>query len=104
MNIEETKKAIEVMQAFVDGKEIQYLSDGNWFSYSLPATPAWAWSETEYRVKPETITCWITVLNDHVASTVHASEEDAYACLDKHTKPDAHKNGAKWTVRKVVIE
>ena len=97
MNIEETKKAIEVMQAFVDGKEIQYLSDGNWFSYSLPATPAWAWSETEYRVKPETITCWITVLNGHVASTVHDSEEEARRCVNPDEFPG-------WTIRKVVIE
>jgi hypothetical protein len=53
VNIEETKKAIEVMQAFVDGKSIEtrrQIKQGAW----LPASdPSWKWVEWEYRVKPE---------------------------------------------------
>lgn len=51
MNIEETKKAIEVMQAFVDGKEIEYRGNGDcdWTKLSIPA---WDWSKYIYRIKP----------------------------------------------------
>lgn len=55
MNIEETKKAIEVMQAFVDGKAVQvdYNSD---FSRNEDWTgtdwPIWDWMKFKYRIKP----------------------------------------------------
>ena len=105
MNIEKTKKAIDVMQAFVDGKDIQYrpIDASDWRVYRHTNPPArichvtWSWSDYDYRVKPEPITCWITVLNDHLASTVHMDEESARACV----KPDENP---EWTVRKVVIE
>ena len=50
MNIEETKKAIEVMQAFVDGKEIEicYVGDRSWSEIS---SPVWGWVDSKYRVK-----------------------------------------------------
>jgi hypothetical protein len=49
MNIEQTKEAIRVMQAFVDGKEIQIIYAGVW---RLASTPRWGWDDTEYRIKP----------------------------------------------------
>jgi len=42
MNREETKKAIEVMQAFVAGEEIQYWHD-----------PYWDFKLEKYRAKPK---------------------------------------------------
>jgi hypothetical protein len=52
MNIEQTKEAIRIMQAFVDGKEVEVngmLADSVW----LPAgAPCWNWQMTEYRIKP----------------------------------------------------
>lgn len=52
MNIEKTKKAIEVMQAFVDGKSIEYFDDGQWRRTNHPC---WTWEGSlgAYRVKPE---------------------------------------------------
>lgn len=51
MNREETIKAIEVMQAYVDGAEIEAIDryiQGGW----RPAERhAWAWNDIEYRVK-----------------------------------------------------
>ena len=49
MNIEETKEAIRVMQAYVDGKELQSMYAGNWQTVT---NPRWGWSDTEYRIKP----------------------------------------------------
>jgi hypothetical protein len=50
MNIEETKEAIKVMQAFVDGKEVEAMNPaGNW---ETAITPRWGWDDTQYRIKP----------------------------------------------------
>ena len=46
----ETVERIKVMQAFVEGKQIQYKdSDGNWKDVN---DPMWS-SVNEYRIKPE---------------------------------------------------
>lgn len=62
MNRDETIKAIEVMQALVDGKTIEcrngwgYLGYGKWFAIN-PDDPDWRmeWDfiQNEYRIKPE---------------------------------------------------
>jgi hypothetical protein len=49
MNIEQTKEAIRIMQAFVDGKEVQSMYEGKW---SLVHVPRWNWDDTQYRIKP----------------------------------------------------
>ena len=50
MNIEETKEAIRVMQAYVDGKGVEYEHpNGIWM---LTPTPCWNWNSGEYRIKP----------------------------------------------------
>jgi hypothetical protein len=52
MNIEQTKEAIRVMQAFVDGKEVEVmglLAGSVWMSASVPG---WNWTLMEYRIKP----------------------------------------------------
>jgi hypothetical protein len=49
MNIKQTKEAIRIMQAFVDGKELQSMYDGKWASVT---TPRWNWDDTLYRIKP----------------------------------------------------
>jgi hypothetical protein len=53
MNIEETKEAIKVMQAFVDGKEVEALSPGK--KWGRTPGPRWNWDGTEYRIKPTPI-------------------------------------------------
>ena len=91
----QTKYSIEVMQAYVDGKTIQGCNpDVTWGDVEFPT---WDWSTFNYRVKPEPLTCWVTVLNGSLASTVHMSEEDANICVHP-------ERNHEWTVRKVVIE
>ena len=49
MTREQTIEAIRVMQAYVDGKEVEYLRIGIW---NLITTPCWNWNSIEYRIKP----------------------------------------------------
>jgi hypothetical protein len=49
MNKEQTKEAIKVMQAFVDGKEVESMYDGKWASRT---NPSWNWTNCFYRIKP----------------------------------------------------
>ena len=50
MNIEETKEAIHVMKAFVDGKDLEVLGPvGKWEPLYFPR---WGWDDTKYRIKP----------------------------------------------------
>jgi hypothetical protein len=49
MNIEETKEAIRIMQAFVDGKEVEHWYYEMWVKIHVPR---WDWDNTEYRIKP----------------------------------------------------
>jgi hypothetical protein len=50
MNIEETKECIRVMQAFVDGKDLEVLGPvGKWEPVHFPR---WGWDDTQYRIKP----------------------------------------------------
>ena len=50
MTREQTIEAIRVMQAYVDGKQVEYEHpDGIWM---LTTTPCWNWNSGEYRIKP----------------------------------------------------
>lgn len=51
MDKEQTKACIEVMQAYVDGKEIQLRTNqhNEWLTIN---SPSWDWAAWEYRIKP----------------------------------------------------
>ena len=57
MTREETKKCIEVMQAYVDGKTVGYMrNDGNGtLFFSESKSPAWNWFHENYIVKPQSM-------------------------------------------------
>ena len=58
MNREETAKAIEVMQAFVDGAEIEVdHPEMGWIV--LHDEPSWDWLEVNYRIKPKPREFWL---------------------------------------------
>ena len=52
MTREETRKAVKVMKAYANGKEIQYLDndDNEWIDVECPS---FDWNKCVYRVKPE---------------------------------------------------
>jgi len=51
MTREQTIEAIRVMQAYVDGKEVEskHITSHNWV---LDKTPRWNWDNFDYRIKP----------------------------------------------------
>ena len=50
MTREQTIEAIRIMQAYVDGKVVEYEHpDGIWM---LTTTPCWNWNSGDYRIKP----------------------------------------------------
>ena len=50
MTREQTIEAIRIMQAYVDGKEVEYeRPDGIW---TIINNPCWNWNSQEYRIKP----------------------------------------------------
>jgi len=49
MTREQTIEAIGIMQAFVDGKEVESMYNGVW---SIIYVPRWNWDDTQYRIKP----------------------------------------------------
>jgi hypothetical protein len=49
VNIEQTKEAIKVMQAFVDGKELEVREVDEWRRTFIPL---WQWHTNDYRIKP----------------------------------------------------
>ena len=89
MNREETKKAIAVMQAYVDGKQIESAQEGCEWRASYPI---WDWGLNHYRVKPEPIECWVSVLDGETCSTVYMTKGDA-----DEIRP---KMSDGWTTRK----
>lgn len=63
MNIEQTKEAIMVMQAFVDGKPCEWRCRGLTIWKEI-GTPSWDFVKNEYRNKPqEVFPCTIEILS-----------------------------------------
>ncbi len=61
MNREETQEAIKVMQAYVDGAEIQWQGGitKKWRDFEDDDFPKWTWSHEAYRIKPKPREFWI---------------------------------------------
>lgn len=56
-NVEDTKRKIEVMQAYADGKriEMKFPSGSSWEECDAPA---WDWTALDYRIKPKPRVLW----------------------------------------------
>lgn len=85
MNIEETKKAIEVMQAFVDGKPCEWKFEhiGPW---DRVFRPTWDWHKHDYRIKPEPKEIWVNEYDDGSASAYNSEDKALYAYNDGATR------------------
>lgn len=53
MNKEQTLEAIKVMQAYVDGEEIEVSAYGK--IWQPVREPSWHWDDVEYRIKPKPV-------------------------------------------------
>jgi hypothetical protein len=52
MNRERTKEAIKVMQAYVDGEDIEYCLSRH-SGWTRVSSPSWNWYERPYRIAPK---------------------------------------------------
>lgn len=72
-HIERTKRMIEVMQAYVDGEEIECIIKDCNDDWTPMPHPAWAWASADYRIaKTPDIINW-----DHVAPEFKYMARDA---------------------------
>lgn len=67
------------MQAFTEGKEIEYRTSCGWFSTN---EPTWALNY-EYRIKPEPIDGWYIVHEDGCVWQSHKTKSEAMAGLNE---------------------
>jgi len=71
------KEKIEVMQAALDGKEIERNTGTN-NGWQPEPDPDWSWDCWDYRIKPEPMEFWINVYVDGEEGVfTHYSEEAA---------------------------
>jgi len=78
---------IEVMQAALDGKEIELVRvvgmSGDNFHYT--DTPMFDWASFDYRVKPEPMEFWVNVYDDF-RPCLHETEDKAKTASDIGTR------------------
>lgn len=102
MNIEETKKAIEVMQAYVDGKEIEVLvksgTTTDWTNLkNFRGAPSWNWISNDYRVKRVPREIWVNEYEDY-----GISYDDKQLALCEVLAPTIRRTAVKY--REVIEE
>ena len=69
------KERIEIMQACLDGKEIEVLRGNEmWVTIN---DPSFEWKDTRYRIKPEPMVIWCNVYNDGMCGIAYTSKADA---------------------------
>ncbi len=76
MNREETKKAIEVMQAYVDGDDVEQ-QNGVGIYPADQAPPHWAWGDNiaMYRIKPKPREWWLNTTSSECYVTKECAEK-----------------------------
>ena len=86
MKGKDTEYCIKVMQAYVEGKQIQYDDDGIWIDID---DPDWDWHNCDYRIKPKTKCrpfrdveeCWQEMLNHRPFGWIKSNEDGHYAMV-----------------------
>lgn len=90
MTREESKKAAEVMNAYADGKEIQYKHrDGDLWCEFVFGEPEFNWDRNEYRIKQEPTyrpfknakECWEEMQKHHPLGWVKGKKDGAYRAI-----------------------
>jgi hypothetical protein len=76
MTRDETIAAIAVMQAFVDGKDIEarFRRDDEWASCEWPT---WRFDLGQFRIKPEPRVIYVNEYDSDLSATHHMSEPSA---------------------------
>ena len=86
MKRSDTADYIKVMQAYVEGKQIQYDDDGMWIDID---DPDWDWHNCDYRIKPEikcrpfrdVEECWQEMRKHQPFGWIKSNEDGHYAMV-----------------------
>lgn len=86
MRREYTADCIKVMQAYVEGKQIQYKDDEVWIDIECPD---WDWHNWEYRIKPEpnyrpfknAEECWNEMLKHRPFGWIKSKKDGHYSMV-----------------------
>ena len=57
------KEKIEVMQAALDGKEIEFNFGSGWSGF-IEDSPVWDWNTNDYRIKQDPMVRYVVVFDD----------------------------------------
>lgn len=83
------KEKIAVMQAALDGKEIDQsrkaYADGEWIRCYDPKTLNFNWEKYDYRIKPKPLECWVNTYDGNI-SQGYDTENDARAVKINHVQ------------------
>jgi len=63
MSKQSTIDMIKVMQAYVDGKEVEYKGYDGWYKADIPT---WDWADCEYRIKPQATKMTVAEINEQL--------------------------------------
>lgn len=82
-----TAGKLEIMQAFIDKKQVQYKNneEGKWMCLLQIPNPQWLWTRCYYRIKPQTVE---EAANDYCSTYLSDSAQSSIK--------DAVIFGAKW--------
>lgn len=79
-----TLEMIHIMQAALDGADIQYRRKGGneWMDIDRDGPRItdrlyWSFNVLEYRIAPQPLTCWVCVYKGTTVATVHPTKEMA---------------------------
>ena len=74
------KEKIAVMQAALDGAEIEFRPADTEHPWMINSDPLFGWNEYDYRIKPQPKEIWV---NEYptIAPQLHCSLEDAERCM-----------------------
>lgn len=90
-----TEEMIEVMQAYVAGKEIQmqvFSSEGQ--IWQAVVTPKWDWRNNKYRIKPEPRVIYLPKFSGGFGN--HAPYDSELACEHAHSGERDYEGAVKF--------
>lgn len=81
---EEIKKRIEIMQAWVDGAEIEtsFIGGDEWSVKTCPSFDSF--NSLKYRIKPKPREVWVNEYNDGIQAFSLKSHAKTYAKVESH--------------------
>lgn len=87
MTREETSDVIKIMQAYVDGAEIEFANKGSELWRSVVSTPLWDFVTVRYRIKPNELKpgVWYESSSWFLPSKFIGMDDDYYVFLPQNS-------------------